>query len=163
MKLVTLPVEQLHTLFELRGGDLFWRSSGTGRFLDRPAGRMTMRGYRQVMIGGQLYLAHRVVFAIIHGYWPNFVDHINGKRADNRPENLREVTPSQSVCNRGLPKNNKSGIKGVWWDARRKKWTAQIAVGKKMIRLGRHDDLELAVFIRECAEEKYHGVYARTP
>lgn len=44
--------------------------------------------------------AHRVVFALVHGRWPeNEVDHINRDRTDNRPCNLRDVTHSENMLN----------------------------------------------------------------
>ena len=43
--------------------------------------------------------AHRVVWFIHYGVVPNYIDHINGDRADNRIENLRATTPSLNLRN----------------------------------------------------------------
>jgi hypothetical protein len=43
---------------------------------------------------------HRLVFLLSNGYLPDTVDHINGIRDDNRPENLREATHRQQQINR---------------------------------------------------------------
>ena len=43
----------------------------------------------------------------------DIVDHINRERRDNRKSNLRNVTSSQNTFNRGISKNNKSGVTGV--------------------------------------------------
>lgn len=43
---------------------------------------------------------HRLVFLLVNGFLPETVDHINGIRNDNRPENLRAATPRQQQANR---------------------------------------------------------------
>jgi hypothetical protein len=94
------------------------------------------------------------------------VDHVNGSGLDNRRENLRRADKSQNNMNRGRQSNNTSGHKGVTRD--RDKWKAQIGIpsavlGKKrMLYLGRFDQLEDAAEAYRAAAEKYHGDFART-
>lgn len=60
--------------------------------------------------------AAKIVFCLYNGRWAKKcydVDHINNNPSDNRPCNLREGTKSDNVSNRGLFKNNTSGIKGI--------------------------------------------------
>lgn len=57
------------------------------------------------------------------------VDHKNRDTLDNRKENLRRASLSQNQGNRGVGRNSKSGIKGVWFYPRSGKWNAK--VGKK--------------------------------
>ena len=54
-----------------------------------------------------------------------------------------------------LPKNNKSGHKGVWYDSKRNNYQAFINVHGKRIRLGRFASYEKAIEEREKAERKY--------
>ena len=61
-------------------------------------------------------IAHRVVFALVHGYWPPTVDHIDGNMKNNAPENLRAATIAQQQANKGVSKRSKSGFKGVVYD-----------------------------------------------
>lgn len=58
-------------------------------------------GYRKIRLGDHFYMAHRVVFALVHGRWPEgVIDHINGVKDDNKPTNLRECSHAQNVLNR---------------------------------------------------------------
>ena len=45
-------------------------------------------------------LLHRLVFLLANGYLPKTVDHINGIRNDNRPENLRAANEREQQGNR---------------------------------------------------------------
>ena len=90
------------------------------------------------------------------------IDHINGAstRNDNRKTNLRIVTYSQNLMNKGTISSNKSGITGIYWDKTNNKWIASITINKKHIALGRFNDFDEAVKARKKAEEKYFGEYA---
>jgi hypothetical protein len=68
------------------------------------------------------------------------IDHVNHDGLDNRKCNLRVCTRSQNKKNARLSKNNSSGLKGVHWNKRNKKWMALIAKDKKRIYLGLFDD-----------------------
>lgn len=68
--------------------------------------------------------------------------------------NLLENT-NISHLNGNIPKNNKSGVKGVFWDKRSKKWKATIGFKREIIYLGLYDNLEDAAQARKEAEEKY--------
>jgi hypothetical protein len=60
---------------------------------------------------------NKIIFCLHNGRWAKKgykVDHINRKKTDNRPCNLRESTDSQNASNRSLHENNKSGAKGVF-------------------------------------------------
>ena len=62
--------------------------------------------------------------------------------------------------NRKTPKNNTSGVKGVSWHKRSKKWVVSIGVNWKRKALGYFDDLDLAELVSIEARNKYHGEFA---
>lgn len=95
-------------------------------------------GYTIVAVDGRDYLAHRLAWLHVHGRWPTAdIDHINGDRADNRLENLREVTRGQNLQNqRRARRDNRTGILGVSYRADRGSWRAHIGAGGRQHHLG---------------------------
>ena len=54
-------------------------------------------GYRTVAIRGNKYLAHRIIWLMVHGSMPSGqIKHINGKRDDNRIANLCLASQAES-------------------------------------------------------------------
>lgn len=59
------------------------------------------RGYYRGELSGMRLSAHRVVFFLSRGYWPeDMIDHIDGNKSNNRPDNLRDVTAGINQANR---------------------------------------------------------------
>jgi hypothetical protein len=87
------------------------------------------------------------------------VDHVNGDGLDCRRENLRLATRSQNGYNRGVPRTNTSGFKGVTWAHDMKQWKAQIGVNRKHINLGFFDSPEDAHAAYLRAAEQHHGEF----
>ena len=90
------------------------------------------------------------------------IDHINGKRDDNRIENLRIVDKSGNQKNAKLTKRSTSGIMGVTWHSRDKEWTVRINANKKRIHVGVFDSFLDACCARKSLEislgyHKNHG------
>jgi hypothetical protein len=104
---------------------------GRKRFNTRFAGQpcfvsVDKDGYFFGSILGQFYRAHSVAYALHNGRWAQHtVDHINRDRTDNRAENLRDATRAQQQQNRRRQINNKSGVPGVHFNSRRKKWVVR--------------------------------------
>jgi len=55
-----------------------------------------------------------------------------------------------------IPKDNTSGVKGVWWKKDSKRWQANIVFQGKNIYLGKFKDFNDATQARKEAEEKYY-------
>ncbi len=79
-------------------------------------------------------------------------DHIDRNPLNNQRVNLRAVSHSINLHNRGAQRNSASGIKGVVWDKQTSKWRAQICVHGKVTPLGRYELIEDAITARQEAE-----------
>lgn len=160
-----IAIERLHDLFKLDAetGILTWRVSTNNRVkVGAAVIGMNRAGYIRVCIDRKYYLVHRVVFAMIHSRWPvDQIDHINGVRADNRPENIREATSYQNNQNVGIRKSNTSGMKGVSWNNERQKWQAHICLRGKNKYLGLFSTIEEASAAYQSAAKDYHGEFFR--
>ena len=94
---------------------------------------------------------HQLICPCEENYEP---DHLDRNPLNNLTDNLMPKTRLRNMLNRGLQKNNRSGIKGVHWDSNARKWKAQITTDKKPINLGRFDNLEDAARARLMAEAR---------
>jgi hypothetical protein len=105
----------------------------------------------------RLLKAHRIVVALTKGRWPiHGVDHEDRNPAVNKIANLREATQAQNNQNQGLRSDNTSGVKGVTWKKRLRKWYAQINVDGRRLFLGLFDTFDHACQARIGAESVLH-------
>lgn len=128
-------------------GFLYWRTGAyEGRRADVGGGR-----YRQVKLVGVNLSAHRVIWCMQTGRWPqNEIDHIDRDSSNNRFENLRECTPSQNNHNTTRPANSTSGYRGV--SKVQNRYAARICIRGEYHRLGWFDTPEeAAIAIQERA------------
>lgn len=120
------------------------------------AGHKDKQGYIQISIKSRPHRAHRLAFLFMTGEIPEYVDHINRVKDDNRWENLRSCTFSQNMCNRGIKRNNKTGVLGVTWCKSRSTWSVRVNYNK--VRFERtFKDFELAELVASEARSKFHG------
>ena len=168
-KLLVYPSqEQLHEIFEYRDDNisqpLIWKI--------RPAYRLKIGDIAGSLYGGRYYTVsvyyiryklHRLVWIYHNGDVPNgmIVDHVDGNSINNRIENLRLATPSENNRNSKISSKNTSGVKGVYWYKRDKKWKAQIMVDHKFIHLGYYNTIEEAEAAIIIARNNLHGDFAR--
>jgi hypothetical protein len=126
------------------------------------AGGISPKGYIIIRIDGLRYRAHRLAWLYTSGDDPGAqqIDHVNGKRSDNRIANLRLANLSQQMHNKGIHSNNTSGVRGVTWYKRDRKWQASIMLESQLVYLGRFDTLEEAKAVRLAAEHKMHGEFS---
>lgn len=118
--------------------------------------------YYKVKILGKSYLAHRLVWVLIHDIEPEAIDHINGNGLDNRILNLRSVTHTENCRNARKHKTNSSGVMGVYKNKRDNTWYSMIWNNNKQINIGTYKTKCEAVAARKGAEKalgyhKNHG------
>jgi hypothetical protein len=145
--------ERLHEDFPEAKRLNSWNSKWSGKraftFLD------TTVGYYRGSVLGKSYLAHRVIWHMKNGRWPkDMIDHIDGNGANNRIDNLREVSSSENSRNMKLHATNTTGFHGVS-QRENGKWVARIDVNRKTVYLGSFDTFEEAVKCRREGEIKY--------
>lgn len=167
-----VPAERIRQLlaYEPSTGVLTWRvrtpsnranNAFNTQFAGKPAGIINSRGYVVVKLLGRIVRAHRLIWVLMTGEWPeNGVDHRRGDPANNKWTNLRPATQLQNGGNRALNVNNTTGASGVYRVRSNGRWSARIFVAGKDIALGRFVQFEDAVAARKAAEIHYRGEYA---
>jgi hypothetical protein len=99
---------------------------------DNRAGSFAGAKYRMIGIDGRRYMASHLAWLYMTGDWPTgIIDHINQDKLDDRWGNLRLSDPSRNRMNTGLRSNNTSGIKGVHFNRKSRKWVMQISCRDK--------------------------------
>lgn len=159
--------------YEPETGKLYWRARDASMFKglstmtpEQRANRWNAKyagaealtvecmGYKRGTIFNAPYRAHRVIFCMFHGWWPEIIDHIDMDRSNNRIENLAAVSREENSRKSRISRRNKSGVMGVY---RRKngQWRARIRHGGRYIELGDHQSFEKAVRARQEAEIRF--------
>jgi len=155
------PLDVLNSTFEIRDGELLTKVKwGNNRF---PVGYRVgtlSKGYLLVKFEQKRYSVHRIIFYMMHGYCPEYLDHIDGNRLNNRIENLRPATQAQNLSNRTMSSNNTSGVKGVSWSKAKKCWEAEIGYNHQRKKLGYFKSLDLAEEFVDLARQLVHGDFA---
>lgn len=116
-------------------------------------------GYRLIRIEGSLHKAHRLAWLHVHGELPEFMDHRNGDRQDNRLVNLRPATRRQNQQNQKTRADNTTGAKGV--HRKRSKFVATIQVNYRTIRLGVYPTVDEASAAYRQAAALHFGEFVR--
>ena len=181
---MTKPILKIETLRKILRcdpdtGKLFWRDRTPDLF---PYGKQTAEhrcrrwnshfsgkeaftaddgaGYRQGTIFDRKYRAHRVIWAMETGAWPDDqIDHIDQDRSNNRFPNLREATSKENCRNTSMRRDNKSGTTGVYWDKATQKWAVRVMIEGHNKNLGRFRCITAAIISRKVAEVR-HGYHA---
>lgn len=77
------------------------------------AGCKQSNGYWSLGFKKNSFLCHRVIFFLLNKYVPDFIDHIDGNRSNNKILNLRAASIQENSWNQKKNKRNTSGAKGV--------------------------------------------------
>lgn len=156
-------LERLRELFDYNQDGTFTRliSCGNQKKGVIAKGKLEKHGYKRILVDGDHYLFHRIVWQWHYGDDPKFVDHINNDRGDSRIENLRRVDKNQNCQHQLLPKNNTSGFFGVSWYKKKSSWKVSITTNHVKKSLGQSKDLKTAVLKYNDACIKYHGEFGK--
>jgi hypothetical protein len=88
------------------------------------------------------------------------IDHIDQNPLNNCRSNLRVATNSQNLCNRGLQRNNTSGVRGVSFYKATGKYRGRVKIMGKEIHLGSFDTAVEASKVVEAARIEHMGEFA---
>lgn len=136
------------------------------QYLNKRAGVVSMRGYIQVRRGVQKFMAHRIIWGLHYGSWPDSgIDHINGDRLDNRIDNMRDETQFANCKNAAkYPRKEPWIATGVVRSGNG--FSAQAQVDKKAVYLGKFKCHTAAMIARKLFDQSNgfsdrHGAEAR--
>lgn len=156
-------IAKFKTLFSYYNGKLYHMKSYKRIKAGDEAGTKLANSYRRVEVLGKKIYRHRLVWMLHYGPIPDGyeVDHINDVAGDDRIENLQLLSIKNNVrksaISLNIPKNNTSGVKGVSWNKKGKRWYACINSAGRLIGLGYHTTLLDAVAARLRAERELYS------
>lgn len=115
-------------------GEFFWKEPipAKARRNFGKAGTVHPDGYVRLRVLGSCYMAHRLAWLYIHGYYPSRLDHINRCKSDNRITNLRETTYRENQLNSDQRSEFGTGV----YKTKSGKFYSQISDGGKLFHLG---------------------------
>lgn len=127
---------------------LIWRQHVSRKCrAGRPALTSSSGGYFKGRLRGTELYAHRVVWYLTHGTWPNVVDHKDGNGLNNDPNNLVDGTTAHNMRNR-VHRGTATTLSG--------KWRARITVDGRELHLGSFDTEEAAHAAYLAAKRRLH-------
>ena len=138
-------------------GKLVWKRPTSNRVsVGDVAGYTRYDGYIEVKVKGERFLAHRLIWFLHYGEWPeDQLDHIDHNPSNNKIENLRQSDNFINHRNMSLSSRNKSGACGIYWEEDRGKWLTQARIKGKTKTLGRFPTFEEAVAVRQAANRQH--------
>lgn len=168
IKPLDISYERCHELFKVsrpcllrvdKESGLKWRISTSNRIkIGDWAGSVSINDHGHakwyVRADGKRLNVARVVYFMSYKIdsYPFEIDHINVNSLYNALDNLRVSDKGIQMQNRKHNKNNKTGVRGVYWSKREKKYKVSIKVNRVKHNLGTYSTL------REAAEARWSGV-----
>lgn len=175
--MIDITQQGLHELIHLnqQTGELVWKERSEKWFDDtkersaswraknwnaiyagkRALDSQTKSGHKRGTLLKKNQLAHQIIWFMVHGFWADNIDHIDGNPANNSIDNLRAVCHKENLRNMKRRKNNSSGHNGVHFNREKQKWMAYIHIDGKFKHLGYYDTIELAKEARSIADLEY--------
>lgn len=128
-------------------GIFTWKiNTGKKQLVGKQAGTIDPKGYIAISIDGEKIRGHRLAWFYVYGVWPSKnIDHENGRHADNRFKNLRDITQKGNIQNQHkVRSDSKSQIQGVRFRVEKNKYEARIRIDGKQKHVGYFDTAEEA-------------------
>ncbi|EBW7358876.1 HNH endonuclease [Salmonella enterica subsp. enterica serovar Ibadan] len=159
------PPDELRQMIYYEDGNLYWYPQyHKYRRTEKPIGSVNKDGYRRTRITidkvHRDYQIHRLVWWLINDEWPDYLDHLNNNRLDNRIENLRTATKQQNAFNRRPKYNNPLGLLGVEKQRNSKLYKVRIYVDGNNVEFTGYKTKEAAALARDLASIIFFGDFA---
>ncbi|WP_338805097.1 HNH endonuclease signature motif containing protein [Xenorhabdus griffiniae] len=168
-----LSLSELSEVFtcNIELGELYWKPRDRRQFnndfahkmwslqyVGKRAGGKDGCGYVVVHTKGIAIRVHRAIWIFAHGSIPSslFIDHINHIRDDNRIVNLRLVTHLQNMKNQAMHSTNISGVNGVSFDRKKRKWIASLRHLDNTVNLGEFTSMDEAIEARLEGNQRFN-------
>lgn len=155
IKRTSLNKEELENrfVFDVERGEICYRIKIKANNAGDVAGTKRSDGYTRIRIGRKAYFAHRLIYFIATGTQPEYLDHKNGDKSDNRISNLRVATNSENMCN-----HQKRAPQGIY--LRFKKWHGRVMKDYRTHRITPTRDKEEAMRRMIELRQSLHGRFA---
>jgi len=151
-------------------GVLYWRRRRPGtkssnvfnaKFALKAAGTLQVQGYLSVEIAGSAFKVHRIIWKLMTGKDPEWIDHKDRDRSNNRWPNLRNASQSQNGYNGNLSPRNTSGYRGVSFIKAHGKYRAAVQIDGRKQHIGYFRTAEAARAAASSAILATRGEFAR--
>lgn len=148
---ILLLLREFATYDNLNGGFRCIKTrKGSHIKIGESLGTKVSNGYFTLCVGTKNYLRSRLVWLWHYGDWPvDQIDHIDQDPANDRIENLRDVSNTENGRNRKLYASNKTGFVGVSYNKALGKYVSHVTINYKYIHLGFHSSPEEAFAARQ--------------
>ena len=126
---------RLNGLGQLVVNNKYYKSGEVGSFFE---GSLDGKGYSKMRVLSDVVKQHHIVWYLHTGEWPKQpLDHIDGGKSNNHPDNLRlSSTKHNGRSYRKNHKGSSSKWRGVYWHKVSCKWYSRIRVDDKLRFLG---------------------------
>lgn len=121
----------------------------------KPVGCNRGNGYLTMSVLSRMFQVHHAVWYLTYGSWPEQpIDHIDGDKLNNSPENLRLSDQSQNLKSYQKTRGD-INYRGVCFHKASGKYRAQARVNGKQVHIGLYNTREGAAIARDlkCYKE----------
>ena len=142
-----------------RTGVMRWTKPRKKVIVGAIVGCLRPDGAINASVDGKIYLLHRLAWLYMTGEWPKqSIDHIDGRRSNNRFSNLRDVSKTVNMQNmrKATAQNKSSGVIGVHRNPRKNGWVAHIRINGKPTHIGCFKTIKMASMAYIEAKRKHH-------